>query len=89
MDTRYVIRSASGALYSQVDILGYDKRIKQDIFGTDYVERFPKIAPRFDAFQARDASKYSTIEDAESIMAHPDLADPHAFDGCTIEAVEA
>lgn len=89
MLTRYVIKHPSGALYSDCAIVRREKSAAVDSSGKDIVVTAEIIAPRFDAHKPSDASKFDTPEDAESMMAHPHLGDPAAFDGCTVIGVEA
>jgi hypothetical protein len=83
-DKVFVIQNAKGQLYSVVDIVGTVDRIEQDGSGNKSVHARPIIAPRFDASTVTGASKFSTEADATGMMAHPDLKDPKAFDGCTV-----
>jgi hypothetical protein len=89
MEKRYFIRGSNGALYSQMDILDWGKRILQDTLGNDYVQKYPITQPRFDVLKPAEASKFETEADALAMFTHEDLASPDAFAGATVEAIEA
>lgn len=46
------------------------------------------LKPLFEAGHALQALKYETAADAASILHHPDLIDPAAFDGCVVMECE-
>jgi hypothetical protein len=84
--SRHVIRNAAGNLFTgnSVPRTDYIPRAG-DPSRTDPVMR---LQPLFETVLPMFAVKYDTASDAAAMLSHPDLADPNAFDGCTVREVE-
>lgn len=83
---RYTIQNPAGALYSDNTV---PETRYEPIPGNPSVAA-PRslLVPVFGSLSGANCLKYETLQEAQDMLAHPDLMDPVAFDGCNIAEVE-
>lgn len=84
--SRYVIRNEKGMFYSANEIVRtVPVPVPGDPTRNELVQKF---VPTFETPYVAFALKYQKVADADDVMAHPDLDDAAAFDGCVVLQTE-
>jgi hypothetical protein len=80
--SRYAIKNQAGLFYSGNLVV----ETKYEPIPGNPTVAAPRsfLAPLFETIRADQGLKYETAEDAAYLLAHPDLHDPRAFDGCVV-----